>query len=266
LIRLVGVRGSSKCRALVARDRRHAAKLEHEPMSYLLSCVFAVVVGLAGACVGWIAGGFTPAAMTSWLAYADVPFVDTGLRLSNGREFLAGFGLIAGTLLALTIYGSHRSKRAFVACALVAILASVALISGAREAGSALGVTPFAPVVEFEIRLPAGSAMPAARNDIQLELHTDRNQLIAALGDISREGDRPIVRGSAPLVFRTTQRMIVMSVPGEPVRLFRLRMPAQPLASIDFGPWQQVDFLEDGRKPARRADVTTDYAIRYRVN
>jgi hypothetical protein len=35
--------------------------------------------------------------------------------------------------------------------------------------------------------------------------------------------------------------------------------------SADYGPWQQVDFIEDARRETRRAEVTADYAIRYRV-
>ncbi len=46
-----------------------------------------------------------------------------------------------------------------------------------------------------------------------------------------REGDRPLLRGAVPLTFRTPERLLVMTLPGEPVRVFRIRLPAGPKPS-----------------------------------
>ncbi len=52
----------------------------------------------------------------------------------------------------------------------------------------------------------------------------------------------------------------------EPNRLFMLKLPSNPPASPDFGPWQRVDSIDDtpGQEP-RKAGDGDDYQVRYRV-
>jgi hypothetical protein len=240
--------------------------MEHAPsMTYLV----AIIAGLIGAAVGWIAGVFADPFVAPWLTFANIPFVGPIVGIVDAREICAGIGLIVATLLAIRFYGGYRTGPGIFARSLLAVIVSSALIVGVLEAGGALldtlGLNPLAPVVEFEIRFPPGSNVPTTRDEILVELHTDRNQIIATVNGIERAGDRPLLRGSAPLVFRTAQRTIVMSLSGEPIRVFRLRLPARPSPTAEFSPWQQVDFLEEAQR-ARRTDVTADYAIRYRVN
>jgi hypothetical protein len=234
-------------------------------MTYLV----AIAAALVGAGLGWIAGIFANPFVAPWLTFSNIPFVGPIVGIVDAREICAAIGLIVASLLAVRFYGGYRTGPGIFARGLLAIVVSSALIFGVAEAGGALldtlGVNPLAPVVEFEIRFPSGSTVPSARDDLLVELHTDRNQIIAKLNGMERAGDRPVLRGSAPLVFRTSQRTIVMTLPGEPVRVFRLRLPARPPSTVEFGPWQQVDFLEEAQR-MRRSDVTADYSIRYRVN
>jgi MFS family permease len=65
----------------------------------------------------------------------------------------------------------------------------------------------------------------------------------------------------------TASRTIVLSIQGEPDRLFALTLPSNPPASAEFGPWQAVDYVADqpgqGLRKAGAGDV---YDIRYRVH
>ena len=57
----------------------------------------------------------------------------------------------------------------------------------------------------------------------------------------------------------------MLHIRGEPNRLF-LKLPSNPPASADFGPWQRVDFIDDkpGQDP-RKAGDGDNYEVRYRV-
>jgi hypothetical protein len=75
-----------------------------------------------------------------------------------------------------------------------------------------------------------------------------------------------VISGGVDLYFRTKSRLLVLRVPGEPDRMFLLKLAANPPASPDLGPWQPVDFvadLPDGK--VRAGEPRDDYAIRYAV-
>jgi hypothetical protein len=237
-------------------------------MSLMLQFIVLIAIGLAGAGAGWLAGSYLAADTGFASTVTSIPLAGQLIASIGIREIAAGAGLLAFIFLAV-LFGRRRTAGWSMGRGVLAAAIAGGIIVGASEAGGAffdsIGINPFAPDFEFEIRLPAGSKAPAARDDIQIELHTDRNQIVATLRDVARDGDRPVLYGVAPLKFRTTERRIVMSLPGEPVRVFRIRLPARPAPSADYGPWQQVDFIEDARRETRRAEVTADYAIRYRV-
>lgn len=232
----------------------------------MLNFFILIAAGLIGAVTGWLACPFVVQAGIE-PALAQVPLARLAMPEIDAREFAGGFGLVI--CIALATFVSRRRGGWVVSRGMLATIVAGGVLYGVSEASGALfdsiGVNPLAPAFEFEIRLPAGSETPMPREDIQIELHTDRNQIIAALSEMVRDNDRPVLRGSVPLKFRTAQRQLVMSLPGEPVRVFRIRLPAQPQTSAKFGAWQQVDFIEDARSESRRAEVTADYAIRYRV-
>ena len=121
------------------------------------------------------------------------------------------------------------------------------------------------PAAEFEIRLPKAALTTAA--DTQVELRTDRNQKLAKVeGALASTADgRIILRGTVTLDHRTTERVMVLNLPGHAQSTFRLRLPASPSHSTQFGPWH----LADGIVPADDGAVTSEihdaFAIRYRV-
>jgi hypothetical protein len=194
----------------------------------------------------------------------------TGLLASG----LAGTAAAIAVAIVLTLYfrGQYRSPRDTARhAAATAVALGLLAFAGYDLRHSAfdyLGINSAKPAVEFEIRLPNGAALAVTAGTTQIELHTDKNQTLAKLreGLASTEDGRTVLRGSVPLDFRTTDRMVVLNLPGQPQRLFKLRLAASPSHSDQFGPWHLADRVTatSGSEPARGAPNDA-FAIRYRV-
>jgi hypothetical protein len=151
---------------------------------------------------------------------------------------------------------------------MIAVLALLAFaLSDVRHTAlTYLGILASKPAVEFEIRLPDAVAARVDTSATQIELHTDRNQTLASLreGPTFTSTGESILRGSVPLVFRTAHRTVILNLPGQAQRLFRLRLAPSPSHTAEFGPWHLVDEVAaSGAAAPRRPDDV--YAIRYRV-
>lgn len=189
-------------------------------------------------------------------------------RLGVLMSALAGIAAALAVALAMTVYFrlSYRSWRDVVRHGL-ATLAALALFAFAaydmRHAALAyLGLNPSKPAVEFEIRMPRETL--TAVSDSQIELHTDRNQTLALVDGVRELGDgRSVLRGAVALNHRTADRVLVVNLPGKGTFEFRLRLPAEPHRSEQFGPWRLADRIAS---PATGSVAPQDaYTIRYRV-
>ncbi|MDF0519713.1 acriflavin resistance protein [Bradyrhizobium yuanmingense] len=181
---------------------------------------------------------------------------------------LSGIAAALAVALAMTVYFrlSYRTWRDVARHGLAA-LAALALFAFAaydmRHAALAyLGLNPSKPAVEFEIRMPR--EMLTAVSDSQIELHTDRNQTLALVDGVRDLSDgRAVLRGAVVLNHRTADRVLVVNLSGKGVFEFRLRLPAEPHRSTQFGPWHLADRIA---APLAGAVAPQDgYTIRYRV-
>ena len=122
------------------------------------------------------------------------------------------------------------------------------------------------PQLLFELRVPAGTVLPDKLEGVSVDLDTDKNQMFSTLTGTTADNDRPVIQGVVDLYFRTSSRILVLHIRGGPDRLFVLKLPSNPPASADFGPWQRVDFIDDkpGQDP-RKAGDGDNYEVRYRV-
>jgi hypothetical protein len=197
----------------------------------------------------------------------DGPDGGLGLVMSG----LAGVAAALAVAILLTVYfrTGYRSARDIVRHGLAATLALGLLAFAAydmRHAALAyLGINPTEPAVEFEIRLPKTAASIVA--DGQIELHTDRNQTLAKVGALSSDDDgHSVLKGSVPLEYRTTNRVVVLNLPGQAQCQFKLRLAASPSRSGQFGPWHLADRVAaPGKGEETRAEQNDAFAIRYRV-
>jgi hypothetical protein len=225
---------------------------------------------LTGLFIGWLRAFYTLIERSTNIPASEVPDSWLGLAMSA----LAGAAAGLAVAIALSVYfrTGQRSFRdvtrhGFAVVAVLGLLA-FALSDIRRTAQSYLGINSAAPAVEFEIRLPKNLTTASAAGDSQIELHTDRNQILAHVRDelFVTEDGRNVLRGSVPLKFRTTQRAVVVNLPGEPQRLFKLRLAASPSHSNEFGPWHLPDEVASSTGKGSKLTVPNDaFAIRYRV-
>jgi hypothetical protein len=184
---------------------------------------------------------------------------------------LSGIAAALAVAIMLTVYfrTGYRSisdivRHGLAAALVLGLLAFVA--SDMRHAALAyLGINPTKPAVEFEIRLP--KAVTTTLADSQIELHTDRNQTLAQIqGAMADEDGHSVLKGSVALEYRTTDRVVILDVPGQVQCQFKLRLAAEPSRSDEFGPWHLADRVaQPGKGEESRTEQNDAFAIRYRV-
>lgn len=194
---------------------------------------------------------------------------DGGIGLVLSALAGVAAALAVAILLIMYFHTGDRSRRDIVKHGIAALVAFGLLAFVAydmRHAAFAyLGINPAKPMVEFEIRLPK-TALPMI-GDTQIELHTDRNQTLARVAGAEDESDgRIVLRGVVAIDYRTTDRVVVLNLPGRAQCEFRLRLPAEPSRATPFGPWHLADRValpaEGGAAETERRD---SFVIRYRV-
>jgi hypothetical protein len=181
---------------------------------------------------------------------------------------LSGVAAALAVALTLTVYFrmAYRTWRDVLRHGLAALAAAALFAFVAydmRHAALAyLGLNPSKPAVEFEIRMPRETL--TAASDSQIELHTDRNQTLALVDGVSDLADgRALLRGAVALNYRTADRVLVVNLPGKGTFEFRLRLPAEPRRTEQFGPWHLADRIAS---PVAGSVASQDaYTIRYRV-
>jgi hypothetical protein len=201
--------------------------------------------------------------------FTDAPDGGLGIIMSG----LAGAAAALAVAIALTVYFhiGHRTARDLVKhgiAATVALALAAFVISDMRHAALAnLGINPSKPAVEFEIRLP--KTQLSAVSDSQIELHTDRNQKLAQVEGAVDAAGQSVLRGVVILDYRTTDRVVVLTMPDHTSCEFKLRLPAEPSRSgqfSQFSPWHLADrvALPDAAGPMDTS-AHDAFAIRYRV-
>jgi MFS family permease len=233
-------------------------------MTYLL----AILAGAAGAAIAYLIGAFGALLIATSMA---VP--DREGALGYFAFFFVGpiagvIGLIVGIWVVLRYWGGHRSFPALAGRGLLVIGAIAALV----VAGIFIRLQTLPtfqgpePRLGFEIRLPAGKPAPDKRA-VTIELHTDKNTSDALLFDdwLRQDGNRQVLHGQVPLYFRTSQRILVLKLAGEPDRLFTLRLWASPSYTRDFGAWQKLDFVAAANEQPRRPGPGDEFELRFRV-
>jgi hypothetical protein len=198
----------------------------------------------------------------------DSPDGWLGLLMSG----LSGVAAALAVAIILTVYfrSGYRSFRDIVRHGLAAtlVLGLFAFVAyDMRHAALAyLGINPTKPAVEFEIRLPKAALSDVA--DTQVELRTDRNQKLAQLQGALASGNdgRSVLKGSVVLDYRTTERFVILTLPGQAQYQFKLRLAANPSHSDQFGPWHLADrTASPNRGEATGTELHDAFAIRYRV-
>jgi len=158
-------------------------------------------------------------------------------------------GLVIGTALGMRWRGRNdagglatNSLKAF---GVVVILCAAA---GAAYYWYALATaTPWlnpnaaTPILQFEVRLAAGAALPASARDVAIELHTDRNSMPGEprFDQFRRDGDRAVIAGDVELAFRTAYRQLEVKIKGQPDHVFPIGLTDKAPHAAQLGPWEK---------------------------
>jgi hypothetical protein len=247
-----------------------------------------VIGGFAGAVLGAVAGF-----LVGTLA-AEV-FQISGFEGQAGYFVMFLFalpglliGLVAGILLTLRWQrrraastgagpagGPGGTPARFVA-ALAIIAAIVAggiwLYAEAMD-DSIAGPNQATPKLSYELRLPPGTLLPAARTAVEMHLYTGKYEAFGNLDDEWRhmDGDRPMITGWFDLHFKTPHRTLTVGFAKtasteNPVWIFELKLPRKPGHMVEFSPWYPVDLVAEGIGDGPRKATAEDRAeIRYRL-
>ena len=89
----------------------------------------------------------------------------------------------------------------------------------------------------------------------------------AQQGAPAADGDGlTVLRGSVPLDYRTSDRVVILNLPGLASCEFKLRLPASPTPSDQFSPWHLADRVASPvTGEETRSQQHDAFAIRYRV-
>ena len=225
----------------------------------------AVIGGLVGAMAGGLIGSVLASAM-------HVP-----AREGESGYFIIFIGLIGivivtPTAVLLTLYW-RGVRRLWLLIGSVVTFAAIFLV-----AASGFGVWYMAqphilnangptPRLEFEVK-PPKSVDVQTLSDVQAELDTDRNVMPADWGDPKTNQNSGVRAGAVDLYFRTSQRLFVLKFPGREDRIFRLKIPANPMNTKyrEWSDWQNPEFIAKSDSPPARYSGSADYQIRYRVD
>jgi len=155
-------------------------------------------------------------------------------------------GLVLGTKLAMR---GRENAGGLVGNSLKALAMVVALCAAAGTAYYAYAVstaTPWlnpnaaTPLLVFEVRLPAGSALPNSASEVAVELQTDINTMPGEprFKLFRRDDDRPVIAGDVELAFRTAHRQLEITIKGQPARVYRIGLTGKAPHASQLGPWQ----------------------------
>jgi len=122
------------------------------------------------------------------------------------------------------------------------------------------------PLLEFEVKPPAGQSIESL-TDVQPELDTDRN-VMPGYWHTDAPQNLGVRAGYVELYFRTSQRLFVLKFSGHEDRIFRLRLPANPMKAKYrvWSDWQNPDFVAKAGEQSSRPSSGSDYQIRYKLD
>lgn len=81
------------------------------------------------------------------------------------------------------------------------------------------------------------------------------------------EGGRTILVGSVEMYFRTSSRLLTLTLPDKTDVIFDIKLPGKPKHARELGDWQRASFIgEPGKSQTRRATAADNYEIRYRAD
>jgi len=236
--------------------------------------VSVILFGILAGIVGIAAGLFLGFALGAALAAAfHVSSFEGGAGYFAVAIALLVTCIVAPGLILLTLYW-RGTRGLYLFVGLIAVCLSLGLIAvsgfGIWYAGQphVLNINGPTPLLEFEVKPPAGQSVENLA-DVQPELDTPRNRMpMPGYWHTDAPKDAGVRAGYVELYFRTSQRLFVLKFPGDTDRIFRLKLPANPMREKyrAWSDWQNPDFVAKGGQQPSRFAGGNEYQIRYKMD
>jgi MFS family permease len=229
-------------------------------MTFLL----ASLGGIAGALAGFVALGTIAYLLSGPSGSADAAAGKLMVAVFSIAPFGALLGLVLGTWYVLHLRGVPSFPRALgYSAAVLAVAGAITFLTVyvLLETNPILRPNQATLQLEFEIRLPPGTAAPEPLKAVKVDLRTDHNTMPGALipSMTRKDGERVVLGGRVEVYFRTSNRALALMIPSQPERYFPLKLPARPPLSDTYSGWQPA-FASQAR-----SGVSEDFDIRYRM-
>src|SRR4026208_11603 len=250
-----------------SRSGQFALTTPVQPATRKLS-VSTILFGIIAGIIGIGAGLFLGFALGAGLAAAfHVSTFEGAAGYFAAAIALLVTCIVAPGLILLTLYW-RGARGLWLFAGLIAVCLSLGLIAvsgfGIWYAGQPhrLNINGPTPLLKFEVKPPAGQSVENLTN-VQPELDTDRNAMPGYWHTEAPEN--PGVRaGYVELYFRTSQRLFVLKFPGDTDRIFRLKLPANPMTAKyrAWSDWQNPDFVAKAGQHTSRTSAVKDERLR----
>jgi hypothetical protein len=206
---------------------------------------------IVGGMIGAVLGFFVTLMVLELVGFGNPadPIMSGLLALLVFAPAGAVAGLVLGTKLTMRMRGrdgagelaGNSLKSLAVVVVMVAASGAVYYFYAVATATPWLNPNAASPLLLFEVRLPAGAALPATAREIKTELQTDLNLMPGELriDQFHRDGDRPVIVGAVELAFRTPARQLEVKIAGQPDRVYPIGLTDKAPHSSELGPWQR---------------------------
>ena len=231
----------------------------------------AAIAGIVAAAIGW----FVTGAVTVWVAGL---FGMSDFEGGRGMFAFLGVapigGLVAMVVAAWVVVRIGRGQKSFgnELTRVASVLAGIALLVAGgiwlRLATLDTYTDTLPPTLEFELRVSTAMPLPAAAA-LEVAVHTAKNVDPGTITTAWRSDSAGhyVIGGLVPLSFKTSARVMVVTMPDQPTRLFRLPLSRDPDSTPALGEWQRTDQIDPGREEQPRAAPPDDpVEVRYRVD
>jgi len=230
--------------------------------------LFGILAGIIGIAAGLFLGFALGAALA---ATFHVSTFEGGAGYFAAAIALLVTCIVAPGLILLTLYW-RGTRGLYLFVGLVAVCISLVVIAasgfGIWYAGQphVLNINGPTPLLEFEVRPPGGQSVQGLA-EVEPELNTDRNAM-PGYWHTDAPQDSSVRAGYVELYFRTSQRLLVLKFPGQEDKIFRLKLPANPMRAKyrTWSDWQNPDFVAKAGQQPSRPTGRSEYQIRYKMD
>ena len=253
------------------RPGKFALTTSVQPATKKLS-VSAILFGILAGIIGIAAGLFLGFALGAGLAAVfHVSSFEGGAGYFAAAIALLVTCIVAPGLILLTLYW-RGTRGIWLFLGLIAVCISLCVITvsgfGIWYAGQPhiLNINGPTPQLEFEVKPPVGQSVESLAK-VEPELDTDRNTM-PGYWHTDAPQDPGVRAGYVELYFRTSQRLFVLKFPGDTDRIFRLKLPANPMRTKyrAWSDWQNPDFVAKAGQQPSRPSGGNEYQIRYKMD